>query len=486
MKIQELQLRTMKPDQTRDHSNIETIMERAGFMRKADGKTCYTTLGLIFRKRIEKAVEECLADEYFSEVAISGSKDLLSYMHAMHEYNRTFSASYKDIPLKFYIKEEIEFRSSYYDSFWKTKFQNVIGFSVLGMEMESVNELMDSILKKLGISCVTDRNGYYYRSPGGQDHFFGEAVENTDNEAKLGTKTHNDLVTVHTPDVKTIDALCGFLNVSPEQVIKTMLYTDGNHKYAVLVEGHKEVDLEVVSRILGIKEDALRVLDPEQVLELTGAKAGFAGPKDLKVHRMIIDSGIRKDRQYIAGANKTDYHLMGLTYGRHFSGDFHSITKRAGKEEGWLIGEVRSHAEKIRIQSLQGNFNYHSLSVAYLNIDRLLLALAEDSKDDIGFDFPKEISFFQCVVAVVDPRSEKAAEVGEKLYDLLKSEEIQVLYDGRKDRMGSKFYDYDLIGIPLRIIVGKDGAFDVKDRNGAVTEASLNNIVEIIHSKVIE
>ena len=68
----------------------------------------------------------------------------------------------------------------------------------------------------------------------------------------------------------------------------------------------------------------------------------------------------------------------------------------------------------------------------------------------------------------------------------LRSHGVRVLYDDRKDRMGSKFYDYDLIGIPQRIIVGKDGTFDIKDRHGAIREASLNNIVEIIQSKVIE
>ena len=388
MKIKELQLRTMKPDQTRDHSNIESVIERAGYLRKVDGKTCYTTLGLILKKRIENAVEECLADEFFSEVAISGKKDLMSYTHSLHEYTRTVSASYKDIPLKLYTKEEIEFRSGQYDSFWKSKYQNVIGFSVLGMDMISVNDLLASIMKKLGLSFVVDRNGYYYKTAGGQDHFYSEGDGITGNQTEEKTPAGTDLVKVHTPDIRTIDALCRFLDVSPEQVIKTMLYTDGYHKYAVLVEGYKDVDLEAVSRILGIKDDSLRVLAPEHVLELTGAEVGFAGPKDLKVHRIIIDSGIRKDRQYIAGANTTDYHYKGLSYGRHFSGDFHSIARRAGAMEGWLIGEVRSHPEKIRVQSLKGDFEYHSLSLAYINIDRILLALAEYFREDIGFDFP--------------------------------------------------------------------------------------------------
>ncbi len=484
MKIKELLLRTMKPDQTRDHNNIESVVERAGFLKRIDGRACYTTLGLILRKRIEMAVEECLNE--FSEVAISGKKDLLSYNQSLHEYNRTFLASYKDIPLKIYTKEEIEFRNNQYESFWKTKSQNVIGLSVLGMEQSSVQELMMSVMKKLGIVCEMDRGGCYYRALDGQDHFCSESEVNEGNLTEAGTLISKDLVTVHTPDIRTIDDLCRFLKVSPEQVIKTMLYTDGSSKYAVLVEGHRDVDMEAVTRVLGIKEDSLRVLSPELVMELTGAEVGFAGPKDLKVDRIIIDSGIRKDRQYIAGANSTDHHLKGLTYGRHFTGDFHSVALREQAFDGWLIGEVRIHPEKIRVQSLKGDFEYHSLSIAYINIDRILLAMAEHYQDDIGSDFPQDISSFQAVVAVVDPRSEKGTEMGEKLYALLKSEGIRVLYDDRKDRIGSKFYDYDLIGIPQRIIVGKDAAFDIKDRNGAITEASLNNIVEIIRSKVIE
>lgn len=486
MKIKELKLRTMKPDQTRDQNNIESVIERAGYMRKIDGRTCYTTLGLILKKRIEKVIEECLAEEAFSEVAVSGKKDLMSYIQSIHDYNRSFSASYKDIPLRLYTKEEIEFRNSQYDSFWKSRFQNIIGFSVLGLERSGMNKLMVSIMEKLGIPCEVDRDGYYYRTPAGQEHFYVEGNEKDRRIEEPGAQSAKEVETVHTPDIRTIDALCSFMKVTPDQVIKTMLYTDGIHQYAVLVEGHKDVDLEVVSRVLGIKDDSLQVLSPQLVLELTGAEVGFAGPKDLKVNQIIIDTGIRKDRQYIAGANKTDHHYKGLIYGRHFTGDFHPVARRQGAVEGWLIGEVRSHAEKIRVQSLKGDFEYHSLSLAYINIDRLLLSMAGHFRDDIGFDFPKEISGFQTVVTVVDPRSLKAAEVGEELYTGLLAAGIRVLYDDRKDRMGSKFYDYDLIGIPLRVIVGKDGAFDIKDRKGTVTEASINNIVEIIRSKVIE
>jgi len=486
MKIKELKLRTMKPDQTRDQSNIESLIERAGYLRKVDGRSCYTTLGLILKKRIEKIIEESLAEELFSEVAISGKKDLLSYIQSMHDYNRTFSASYKDIPLKIYTKEEIEFRNSQYESFWKTRFQNIIGFSVLGMDRNSVNELMAVILKKLGIPADVDREGYYYRTAAGQDRFYTQSEEIISAATVSASHSAEELEIIHTPDIRTIDALCGFLKVSPDQVIKTMLYTDGTHKYAVLVEGHKDVDLDAVSRVLGIKDDSLHALSSQLLHELTGAEVGFAGPMDLKVSQIIIDTGIRKDRQYIAGANKTDHHYTGMTYGRHFTGDFHPIARREEAVEGWLIGEVRSHPEKIRVQSLKGDFEYHSMSLAYINIDRILLSMSDYYKDDIGLDFPVEITGFQTVVALVDPRSVQAKETAEEVYARLKSEGIRVLYDDRKDRMGSKFYDYDLIGIPHRIIVGKDGAFDIKDRKGMVTEASLNNIVEIIQSKVIE
>lgn len=486
MRIKELQLRTMKPDQTREHTSIESMMERAGVLRKIAGKTCYTTFGLILRKRIEKAVEMYLVDEYFSEVSISGKKDLLSYIQSMHEYNRTFSASYKDIPLKLFTKEEIEFRKTQYESYWRGKDQNIIGFSVLGEEAVFVNKLMESMMKNLGIPYEEDREGYYYKAQEGHDHFYIGDEEEQNDQSSGETLPKKNLVTVHTPDIRTIDDICAFLGVSPDQVIKTMLYTDGKHQYAVLLEGHKDVNLEAVTRILGIKEDSLRGLDPSGVMELTGAEVGFAGPVDLKVQRIIIDTGIKKDRYYIAGANKTDHHITGISYGRHFSGDFHSIARRAGAKEGWLLGEVRVHPEKIRVQSLKGNFEYHSLIMGYLNIDRLLLALADHFKDDLGFDFPFTITSFQVVAALVDPRSEQACETGEQIYKILRFQGIRVLYDDRKDRMGSKFYDYDLMGIPLRVIVGKEGSFDIKDRKGNVTEANINNIVESIRSKVIE
>lgn len=329
--------------------------------------------------------------------------------------------------------------------------------------------------------------GYYYPSATGQDEYSG--ADPSDNKGRTeakGERATEELSLVETPGVRTIHDLCAFLEVNPSDILKTMLLTDGRKNYAVILEGHKEIDMARVTRILGLKEDALKVLPSSQVVEVTGAEVGFAGPKNLKVDQILVDEEIRKEKAYIAGANKTDYHLKGVRYGRDFSGDFHSVSRRLNSSKGWLLGEMRRQPEKIRVQAREGGFFYHPLNIGYLNVDRILLAVAEMSMDEIGLDLSDEISCFDAVVALVDPRKEDAIRIGEALYKMLLSAGLRILFDDRKDRMGSKFSEYDLLGIGKRVIVGKDGAFDVKDRYGKVIKADQNKLVEIIMSKVLE
>ncbi|MBO1264813.1 hypothetical protein J3A84_07195 [Proteiniclasticum sp. SCR006] len=486
MRIEELLLRTMKSDQNPNEGRIDYYMQRAGFMKKINGRTVYTTVGLLLKNRIEKVIMELLEKRSFSQIGFTGVDSLQELEEAVHSFNDSYVGSYKDIPLKLYMKEQITFRNEYYESSWRGNTQNIMAFSVLGEE-DGVNELMVLILHKLGIEAVEDHMGYYYPSATGQDEYSG--ADPSDNKGRTeakGERATEELSMVETPGVRTIHDLCAFLEVNPSDILKTMLLTDGRKNYAVILEGHKEIDMARVTRILGLKEDALKVLPSSQVVEVTGAEVGFAGPKNLKVDQILVDEEIRKEKAYIAGANKTDYHLKGVRYGRDFSGDFHSVSRRLNSSKGWLLGEMRRQPEKIRVQAREGGFFYHPLNIGYLNVDRILLAVAEMSMDEIGLDLSDEISCFDAVVALVDPRKEDAIRIGEALYKMLLSAGLRILFDDRKDRMGSKFSEYDLLGIGKRVIIGKDGAFDVKDRYGKVIKADQNKLVEIIMSKVIE
>ncbi len=480
MRIRELLLRTMRSDQSHDEGEIEYYMQRAGFLRKVNGKTAYTTLGMLFKERIENIILGHMEKEAFSRIEFSGQKDLLELESDFHAFNNAFVGSFKDIPLQLYARDRIAFRNESSATPWKESTQNIIGFSVLGDAYEADRTMM-KIFDDLGITVVEDHKGYYYPTLEGQDEYGDKEEPNeTQRSVSDSISSEGDTELVETPGIRTIEALCAYLEVKPDEILKTMLLTDGRAVYAVVLEGHKDVDLTRVSRIIGLREDALKVLEPSKVMEVTGAEVGFAGPKNLKVDKILVDTGVQMEKEYIAGANKTHYHYKGIKYGRDFSGDFSSVTRRESVSKGWLLGEVRNQPEKIRVQALKGGFDYHNLSVSYLNVDRILLAAAKLSMDEIGLNLSEGMACFEAVVSIVDPRDERGNKVGEDIYHYLESQGLRVLLDDRKDRMGSKFSDYDLIGIDKRVIVGRDGVFDIKDRFGMVTKVDMNNIVEII------
>jgi len=471
----------MRSDQSPDEGKIDYYMKRAGFIRKVDGKTAYTTLGLLFKDRIEKIIIDILEKDAFSRIEFSGQKDLLEFEAAFHAFNNAFVGSFKDIPLHFYTRDRIAFRNESSATAWKESAQNIIGFSVLGDADDTADRIMKKIFEDLDITVVEDHEGYYYPTLEGQDEYSdreeGNEAQRSVSDSVSGA---GNAELVETPEIRSIEALCAFLEVKPDEILKTMLLSDGKAVYAVVLEGHKDVDLSRVSRVIGLREDTLKVLHPSKVMEVTGAEVGFAGPKNLKVDQILVDTGVRMEKEYIAGANKTHYHYKGIKYGRDFSGNFCSVTRRKSVSKGWLLGESRNQSEKIRVQALNGGFDYHNLSVSYLNVDRIILAAANLSMDEIGLNLSKDKATFEAVVAIVDPRDERGNMVGEGIYNYLLSQGVHVLLDDRKDRMGSKFSDYDLIGIDKRVIVGRDGVFDIKDRFGVVTKVDMNNIVEII------
>ncbi|HSR03864.1 MAG TPA: YbaK/EbsC family protein [Proteiniclasticum sp.] len=481
MRIRELLLRTMRSDQSHDEGKIDYYMQRAGFIRKVDGKNAYTTLGMLFKERVEKIILDHLEEDSFSRIEFSGQKDLLEFEAVFHAFNNVFVGSFKDIPLQLYARDRIAFRNESSATTWKESTQNIIGFSVLGDADDAADRTMMRVFEDLGIKVVMDHEGYYYPTLEGQDEYSDKEEPNEAQRSVLDSKSNaGDAELVETFEIRSVEALCAFLEVRPDEILKTMLLTDGRAVFAVVLEGDKDVDLTRVSRIIGLKEDALKVLQPSKVMEVTGAEVGFAGPKNLKVDKILVDTGVQMEKRYIAGANKTHYHYKGVKYGRDFSGDFCSVTRRKSVSKGWLLGECRNQSEKIRVQALNGGFDYHDLSVSYLNVDRILLAAAKLSMDEIGLNLSADKACFEAVVAIVDPRDERGNKVGEDIYHYLESQGLRVLLDDRKDRMGSKFSDYDLIGIDKRVIVGRDGVFDIKDRYGMVTKVDMNNIVEII------
>ncbi|SFO13305.1 YbaK/EbsC family protein [Proteiniclasticum ruminis] len=485
MDFEQMNIRTKKEDSTKDGKDLAYLMERAGMQFRVKDVLYKTPFGLMEESVFQEKIESVLRRQGFSEYYSSGTGDLKGLMGAAHQYASDRVTSYKDLPYRMMTKENAQLQDGHYVSIWKNRHQRVLLASVLGEEKTECLQRGKEVLSLLEIPFRVEGDMFYYE----HEEAPRVSVSPESLEKEYGPRAHIEEIqrrTVETPGIKTVEDLVQFFQCQMTDVLKTMLLTDGDKVYAVLTEGNKEVDLKKVGHVLSLKEDSLKPLSKERILEQTGAEAGFAGPVGLKADKILIDHSVKKEKAYITGANRTDHHIQGVYYGRDFSGYFYHLTESEESFKGWLLGSVKVHDEKIRVQSKEGGYSYEPLTSLYLNLDRMNYALLEESKDEKGFDLSKAQAPFSLVITLIDPRIDKPREKAEEMYEELKLWGLRVLKDFRKDRLGSKFSDYDLLGIPYRILVAKDGTFDVKDRNGNILEKGLQNLVEIRNNEVIE
>lgn len=485
MRIDTLSFRTIKGDNLLKEHTAENLLIRGGFIKKIKGKSCYTETGLMLSERVEAVVKRSLQDRRFHALQLEQSRNMREMRQNLFDYASASVVSYKDIPLKLHLVEQLKMNTENKDSFWCSEYQKLLLLANLDAKDGEMVKTMESIFTSLGIPL--DKRGleFYFQKLDGKDSY--SLDENSLEKSKGDTKIDASEVDaakslVYTPSIKSIKALEDFLGCSGSDILKTMLFSYGGEVYAVLLSGHLDVDLRKVEKVLDLYEGGLIPASEELIQKVTGTTAGFIGPVGIKVDKVIIDQDVNKKKHYFAGANKTDHHFSGLRYGRDFTGDFYDVAVRGEHKKGWLIGAVKNCPEKIRVQNLEGSFSYFRLEMGFINLERVMLALAEKRLDEIGIKFGVEFGLFETVISIVDIRNENSIKTAEALYEVLQREGIRVLYDDRKDRIGSKFKDYDLLGIEKRIIIGKDSGdiLEIKSRNGAISYGNMDNIVEII------
>jgi len=295
---------------------------------------------------------------------------------------------------------------------------------------------------------------------------------------------------VHTPNIGTIEAVCAFLGAEPKGMIKTLIYSAGDDVIAAMVRGDHEVNTEKLSQSLGGKHIELA---NEQVIErVTGARVGFAGPVGIsgKISTMVIDHSVAAMAAAVAGANKTDYHVRNVVPGRDFSlegenvivtdirfaqeGDTHGGKKllfKKGIEVGQVFKLGTKYSEKLGAKFLdeQGNEKPCIMGCYGIGINRILASAIELGNDANGIIWPISIAPFEVIVTCVNQDDEQVARAAEDIYEQLRSRGIDVLLDDRILRGGAKFKDADLIGIPVRVTVGKkslaEGNVEIKLRH---------------------
>lgn len=287
-----------------------------------------------------------------------------------------------------------------------------------------------------------------------------------------------DMEKIYTPNSRTIEELVEFLETNPKSFAKTLLYNSDGKIVAVMVRGDREVNETKLANFLGSVN--LEMASPDEVVETTGASVGFAGPVNLKVD-VLVDKEVADMKNFVVGANETKYHFKNVNIERDFNptviGDFRNIEE----------GDLCPICQREKIQTCQGIEVGHifklgtkyskSMDCKYLDengkeqipimgcygigVTRCMAAIIEQSSDESGIIWPVSVAPYHVIVVPVNSKNEEQVKLSEEIYNTLRQNGIDAMLDDRNERAGVKFKDADLIGIPLRINVGKGAGDDM-------------------------
>lgn len=289
---------------------------------------------------------------------------------------------------------------------------------------------------------------------------------------------------VLTPGKRTVEEVTQFLNVSPQDLVKTLIFESDKGCVAALVRGDHEISEKKLKAVWG--SETLQLASEETVEEITHAPKGFAGPLGLSVP-ILADLDIQEMVNFVTGANEKDAHLIHVNASRDFQvSQFVDIRKFApgdrcplcgeetrmdkGIEVGhtFKLGTKYSKAMRAIFLDDQGKERESVMGCYGIGVGRTVAAAIEQSYDQHGIIFPMPIAPFQVLISPVNIKMKSLKEMAEQLYQTLSESGIEVLYDDREETPGVKFKDADLIGIPLRVTLGeknlKRGLIEIKKR----------------------
>ena len=312
---------------------------------------------------------------------------------------------------------------------------------------------------------------------------------------------------IETPNIKTAQELADFLNRPIDEIVKTMIFKVDGEFMMFLVRGHHELnDVKVKAYF---ETDNVEMATQDEIVNLLGANPGSLGPIHNKDIKIIADNFVKDLNNIVVGANEDGYHYINANVERDFNideyGDFRFILEgeplsdgsgNANFAEGIEVGQVfklgtkYSEAMNAKFLDNQGKAQPLIMGCYGIGVYRTLSAIVEQNNDENGIIWPKSVTPFDLHLITINPKKEEQLELGDKLYSELQSK-YDVLYDDRKERAGVKFNDADLIGLPIRIVVGKnasEGIVEVKVRQTGESEEvhvnELDNHIASLYEKL--
>ena len=321
---------------------------------------------------------------------------------------------------------------------------------------------------------------------------------------------------VYTPGTKTIEEVADFLGIPQKKTIKALLFSkydsEGkeNGYVAAFVRWDRELNMIKLVNALGIPEHALEFADENKMHEATGSVGGFTGPTGLRNCTIVVDSELTLAKNLCAGACKEDHHIINVNYGRDYEGDIVVDIKTLKEGDPCPVcGSPVKHTRGIEVgQIFKLGTKYSESMGAYykdenmqdrlivmgcygIGVTRTLAAIVEQHHDENGIIWPMSTAPYHAIITLVGSEDATQVETAERIYKDLINAGVEVLLDDRKERPGVKFKDADLLGIPVRITVGRgavNGIVEFKlrkesDKVEISIDEAINRTIKIVNEE---
>jgi len=328
-------------------------------------------------------------------------------------------------------------------------------------------------------------------------------VASSRTNAKGRNAESKNIFEISTPNVKSIDELCAFLNIDETECAKSRVVISDNKPVLLLMLGNDEVNETKIETVLG---GAVRPAHQEELKEITGADAGSIGPIGFN-GRIIADLRLKNANNLYSGANKNGYHIGGIDLTRDIKNIDYADLRSAKSGEGcpkceknlevftaielghiFKLGTKYSEAMGATFLDENGIENPLIMGSYGIGVERVMACFIEQHHDEKGIVWNKTLAPFDIHLLALNLKNQTIVETSEKVYQELQAAGFQVLFDDRIDAgAGFKFNDADLLGMPIQVIIGekklKDGKVEVKIRkSGERFDVEIEKLNEFIKS----
>lgn len=556
MKLKNSYFYTLRENAKDEDSTSGNLLVRSGMIRKvSSGIYMYLPLGLKVLDNIKKIIKEEMDKTGATELLmpslipediydVCGRNQALgsSMFHLKDRYNKpyvlgptheelfTIAAksmvrSYKDLPFTIYqdapkYRDEARPRFGLIrvrEFFMKDAYSFDKDEEGLSVSYQKMYDAYKNIFDRIGLNYAIVRADTGVMGGSLSEEFqaitdIGEDVlvlcDKCDYASNMEIATHKienkeetkkDLELVATPNAKTIDEVCNYLNLDVTKSVKALLMNINDELVAFFIRGDRELNETKVTKLLNCEEV---LFASDELISKSNAVPGYTGPINLNGAKIIIDEEVKTMTNFVVGANKEGYHYINANlsdFNYDLCADIVNVKENdicpncGGKlyfKKGIEVGNTfklgTKYSEKFGLTYLDENNKSNPVVMGCYGIGpgRILASLVEQNNDEKGIIFPLSVAPFKVCIAALNTKDETCMEVANKLYDELNNAGIDTLLDDRDERPGVKFNDLDLLGIPIRITLGKKLSenkveFKLRKENESI-DLDLNDVVNHI------